>query len=449
MEFLKQSDIDSMPLEERDKFWFSLYKKGENAFMFFEGFFFFILLVSFVSTIEFPPKIAAFGWVAMGGVLLIGIVCILFLVALQQVSFAEFIRAWGTPSLRDDWFKGLTALVIMIAAVWADAKGGAAFLNHINSYDAQIVSKYEDDRRVSTNQTDIARIEKERDGKIKTMACTECSSVRAEYSVKIAKKKAQLRAKEWEAAWKKTENDNIRREISLLESEREAKVLVAQGRFESRRDSVRNSYDIRVNTLDTTVNRLKAQIDSSNLSEQNKTIERERENHRYGGGLSWLTQIVLLIVRFQQVRKWRKAGREFVAIGEFMATTAVLNVWFERIGIEWNKYVEKRRIDNIVRYAEAFQNVDNYALEKSTGNEILKAMLDAGVKTASEAQIFYNNMKEKNVSNSAQSIGNQDEKDIILQLIEGLKTSILFESDPDIISETESIIAGLEISLIF
>lgn len=436
MRFLSQEDIDQMPAEKQNEYWLSLFQKGEAAAMFFEGFFFFVLLLSFAMSIEFPPKIAWLGWIATSGLLIAGVVLILFLVSLQQISFAQFIKAVGTPSWKDDLGKGIVAAAIMILAWWADSKGGGAFLNYINGYDPKITEKYEDDKRVATNQKDVLSLQSERDKRVSSTVCAECAIVKSRYDKKIAAKRATLRAKEWDAAWKKTVNDKIRADIRALEAEREAEIVGAQGRYQIQLDSIRNSYDVRINGIDTALTSLKSQIDSANISEKQKAKLQEEENRHYGGGLSILTQLVLLLCRYMQVRMWRKAGKEFVAIGEFMSSSSIFNVWFERVSIWYFEQVERQKIKTSVRYAEAFSNLDIYAEDLIGNDEAIRPFIENKVNNLQQARILYD---KNNPKKTAQNVAIMDEKAILLDYISDCELALI-PLDPSIdVSEIETL----------
>ena len=294
MAFIKNEIANNMTISEKYKFWVSSLKGAEKALMILEGFFMFCFCVFFITSIEVPENMRILAYpiacifAAIGGVL------VFILVEMQRVAFSQSVSALATKQWSDDILFIIISISITGIIWYIDLKGGAKFLNFTNAYDPKIGS-IETDVRVKSNDSQRKTIEQERAQKDKALTCSECVAIRAKYESKITNERSNMRKNESDAAWKVSENNKIRNEIARLQSKRDAEIAFAESKFQDYKNGILEKYDSRLMSIDTMQIRVKASIDSANLEENNKQKVQVEENQKYGGYLTWITQILLIL----------------------------------------------------------------------------------------------------------------------------------------------------------
>ena len=465
MSFIDNADVQNMSVSEKNKFWLSLLKVGEKGAMVFEGVFFFILVASFIMSIKMPQNLILISIFLTSLLLDASAFIIYFLIELQRVSFCQFVSAIQTPTLKDDiWALGVSLAITMLA-VFADKEGGTKFLNMVNKYDP-VISNFEKDNRVKDNDASRRKLEKERDNKLKMLSCTECKMIEAKYNAKIAAAKSKLRKNENDAAWKQVENAKIRNQVSALAAAKESEIQIAAAKFEESRNRDLSTFDKRLFSLDTMQVRVKGSIDSMNNEELRKERLQIEQNHTYGGGMSYLTQIILLFCRFMQVWISKKDGKSFVEIGEFMRGVSIVSLPFEIISIFINELIEKGQINNQILYANAVQKIDDYKETKIGGDELRGAFVENKVSNFQQAKMLkakmtvsqphsytvetvreedtveIDDIEEINIPKSDVKKVEFDEKDVILDIITQYETALDFCQTGDEVTEVLDIICN-------
>lgn len=420
--FMNKEDLESLSVEKQKGFWLSLFNWGEGFSMAIEG----ILLSIFsfyLATEWFLNGRSSIVDIVLATVFLIALLgLILVVIAMQQVAFSEFVSAIGTPTLKDDAIKFVLFLCLSISIYWLDCEGSKRFLNKVHAYEPKIVDDYLSDKRVKENHNSRSKLNDEKAKAVNSITCFECESIRASYRAKVQAKKRQLRPNEYEAAWKKEENDKLRASIKSLESESDFKVSEAKARVEDKKQKVSDTYEQRLFSLDTTTSKLKSNIDSSNGAELNRQVNRERENNKNSGGLSLITQLFLIICRSGKVYIYRKAGKSYAAIGEFMKTFQAFLRLFDPVTLWIKVYDEKQKVNQSARVAVAINKVKDHKEVKYLVAPLAKDLIDDGIKDYDAGVLYdtkkltaaFNTLEENKFEKSGEIFENVTQKPIIL-----------------------------------
>ena len=256
MAFVKNEDKANMSVKDQNSYWFSLLMIGEKVFMFLVGVLVYMYLIFWVWSISFPPELFLLAWLIKITGVVIGAAAIAFLLHLERVAMIEFIEAIGTAGIKDDIWKGAISVILVIGFYIVEKEGSAKFLNTIDGYDPKVITDHNQDKRVSSNTSTRSNLEKEKKDKIKSVVCVECKNISANYAAKISEQRRKLKSvksthTESDKKYIDSQNKGVNKRISDLEDERDAELEKANARFEMKKDSIVNSYENRINRIDT------------------------------------------------------------------------------------------------------------------------------------------------------------------------------------------------------
>jgi hypothetical protein len=459
MAFFSEEELKKLPPSE---YWHSLLSVGENLAIFLEGIMLFMLCcfksAELIQAIQNP----VIWWITFSLLLAISLGLVIFLITVQSVLFYEFVNALDTETKRDDYAKGLLVSIITILIIFADIKGSKQFLNKYNAYVPNI-SSVDTDSRVKLNKFDREKIEQERVNKDKSLICTKCKEIQADYDLKISKQRSNLRKNENEAKWKKVENDKIRSIVNSLEAQKSSAIAIAESKFIEEKNKVLATFDSRLFSLDTLQVAVKSSIDSSNNIEQGKVTEKEKENERNSGGLTILTQVILFGCRFRKVKIFKKRGLSYKSIGKFMKSSDILLIPINYISMRFNSFIEKKQVNLSVSYANEINSLNTYKESKVQDNEITRHFVENKIQdfeSAKAAMLVIGYAKnetpveiedEKILKKDEQNIDNTSEKDIILAYISDCELGIMSLNEVDNLKEIETlknIISDCEIAIL-
>ena len=433
MAFIKQEHKDALEPHEEHEWDMSFNLFGEGLFMVLAGFFVWVLMVVAIYEIDFPnlPVLT----IIVRIVLCVGAVGLIpFLLQLERIKTIKFFEALQTPDWKDDVESGIVAAFIMLVFLFVDYKGGGVFLNYINKYDATVVKDHNTDKRISGNSDNRKTLVNEKEAKLNAMTCTECKIIESEYQINIEKQNRNIKSikpthTEGDIKYIKSQNKSVNSIISSLKKERDAKVENAKSRFEAKKDSVSDSYEGRVNRIDTAVMTLKHSIDSNNRKELEKADQAESDNKKYGGYLSPFLLAGLIYFRYRLIKSCKKAGMAWAMIGTFMRNKDFLSVITTPVTIFFTELKEKLKIDNSIRYAAVFDNIEKYTDEKAK-SERQRVFALSGVSSMGQARMVHRQISQpvtgqNNSQNQQILLGNNDEKAILLEYISDSELALM------------------------
>ena len=464
MAFISHDDKSNMTFSEKYKFWKESSKAAEKVLMVTEAAFMFSFLYFLLTSFQLPAKMQVLSVPLFIICIILGSAGIYIFVEIQRVAFSQAVSAFSTKKWNDDVFFIGLSIAITVLIWYGDKHGGTKFLNFANEYSPEIGS-VETDVRVKSNDEQRKTIGQERKEKEKSLVCTECNAIRANYESKITNERSMLRKNENTAAWKVTENAKIRNAVKRLEAKRDAEIANADSRFQDAKNKALDRYDSRLESIDTMQIRVKSSIDSANNEEKNKVKSQLEENKAYGGYLTWVTQILLIFFRVIQVYINRKDGKSFVEIGSFMQGATVLTLPLNYIQLWLNEKTENAKTDYKVKVMSKAQSTQAYKASASNGDRATMELIESEGMTMQDAFIAMKRYEPKNQTDVIEDaitedeileekilqkddeiVDNEGEKAIILTMIKGYEAALVF-AEPHEINELEVLLKGYQSAL--
>lgn len=464
MAFINHDDKSNMSFSEKYKFWKESSKAAEKVLMIIEGAFMFSFLYFTLTSVQLPPKMQILNTPLFIVGVIAGAIGIYIFIEVQRVAFSQAVSAMSTKKWNDDVFFIGLSIAITVLIWYGDKHGGTKFLNFANEYTPNIGS-VETDARVKSNDEQRKTIGQERKEKEKSLTCTECNAIRANYESKITNERSNLRKNESSAAWKVTENAKIRNTVKRLEAKRDAEIANADLRFQDFKNKALDKYDSRLESIDTMQIRVKTSIDSANSEEKKKLEIQLQENKAYGGYITTITQILLAFFRLIQVFISRKDGKSFVEIGTFMQGATFLSLPLNYIQLWLSEKTENAKTNLSAKVMSRIASVEAHKEKIANGDEARRELINEGVTSMQDAKVIllkYRHketaqevedaiiedkiLEEKILQNNDEKVDNEDEKAIILTMIKGYEAALIF-AEPDEIADLEIMLKGYQSAL--
>ncbi|MDZ7876075.1 MAG: hypothetical protein U5L45_00310 [Saprospiraceae bacterium] len=400
MTFIDKKIFDAMSIEEKQKSEISRYRAWIKLMMYIE--FLFSVSYCFNLSEQYDAHIS------------LKILCFVFLlclaatiIALQQMAFNKAATAYFlTKTIKDDIAWGVLYIALSGLIILADIQGSELALNKFNAYKPQgVYEDYRQDAKYATASSEREKLKREKatqwsEASKAIQRCLACDAIEASYRLKIKPHQKSRNPK-----WVDGINRTIDRQNEFVKNQLSAAVAEKRAELERLRDQKDSLYLSKLSKFDEHLSQLMRSQDLAASTEKVKVLLREKANEHAAGGVSYITQILLLLLRGLVISKKAKEGKIFFESSSFLEEGSI----FYKITmfIQNREYLaaEKSKINTAERFVQIFDELEG--LKASKDYRVIE-LAKTGARTAHEATKILGDTSVNNLQNNSLNPPNLD-----------------------------------------